>query len=176
MKTKSVIVIVLTLVIGFVLGMLTSAQLRYQKLKPVRVFFSEERFREGFYNAIQPDAMQKEKIDVILDKYAKLNSELQDNFRKDMEQNMKEFRKEIDQNLTKDQLSRLKDLDEKRKEMIRQYRNMNHDADSSYMGPGRRRFRDFGPGHGPGPGPGSDSGYDAHPVHPRDTLNSTGNI
>ena len=60
--------------------MLTSAQLRLQKLKPVRVYFSEERFREGFYKAIQPDEAQKVKIDLILDKYARLNSELQGNF------------------------------------------------------------------------------------------------
>ena len=61
MKTKSIIIIVLTLVIGFILGMLTSAEMRYHKLKPVKVYFSEERFREGFYQAIQPDDQQKGK-------------------------------------------------------------------------------------------------------------------
>ena len=77
MKAKSIIVILVTLIIGFILGMLTSAQIRYHKLKPVRVYFSEERFREGFYRTIQPDEQQKAKIDLILDKYAKINSELQ---------------------------------------------------------------------------------------------------
>ena len=46
------------------LGMLTSAQIRFHKLKPVRVYFSEERFREGFYRTIQPDEQQKAKIDI----------------------------------------------------------------------------------------------------------------
>ena len=109
--------------------MLTSAQIRYHKLKPVRVFFSEERFRDGFYRAIQPDEQQKEKIDLILDKYARINSELQGNFRKEFDASMKDFRKEIDSNLTKEQLSRLKDLDERRQEMIRQNRK-NHDSDT----------------------------------------------
>ena len=82
MKTKPIIVVIVTLIIGFVLGMLTSAQIRYQKLKPVRVYFSEERFREGFYRTVQPDEKQKAKIDLILSKYAKINSELQNNFGK----------------------------------------------------------------------------------------------
>jgi hypothetical protein len=130
MKAKPIILVIVTLIIGFVLGMLTSAQIRYQKLKPVKVFFSEERFREGFYRTIQPDEQQKVKIDLILDKYAKINSDLQDNFRKDLDASMKEFRKELDLNLTKDQIARMKDMDERRQQMIRQNR-MNHNNDTS---------------------------------------------
>jgi len=137
MKARSIIVILLTLVIGFVLGMLTSAQIRYHKLKPVRVFFSEERFRDGFYRTIQPDGQQKAKIDLILDKYAKINSDLQNNFRKELDASMKDFRKELDLNLSKDQLARLKDMDERRQEMSRQNRK-NHDNDTLNMRDGRR--------------------------------------
>lgn len=122
MKTKSIIVVFVTLVIGFILGMLTSAEIRYRKLKPVKVFFSEEKFREGFYRTIQPDEQQKAKIDLILGKYAKINSELQNNFRKELDASMKDFRKEIDLNLTKDQISRLREMEERRQEMIRQNR------------------------------------------------------
>jgi ADP-heptose:LPS heptosyltransferase len=103
MKARPILIIIITLIIGFVLGMLTSAQIRYHKLKPVRVFFSEERFREGYYQAIQPDEQQKAKIDHVLDKYAKLNSELQNSFRKKLDANMKDFRNELDLNLTKQQ-------------------------------------------------------------------------
>jgi hypothetical protein len=141
MKGKPVIVIVVTLIIGFVLGMLTSAQIRYQKLKPMRVYFSEERFRDGFYKAIQPDEKQKAKIDLILDKYARKNSEMQNNFRKELDANMKEFRKEVDSNLSKEQLARLKDMDERREEMIRQNRK-NHEGDSMNFRNERRHFPD----------------------------------
>ena len=65
MKAKPVILVIVILIIGFVLGMLTSAQIRIHKLKPVRVFFSEERFRDGFYQTIQPDEKQKAKNDPI---------------------------------------------------------------------------------------------------------------
>ena len=147
MKAKSIIVVLITLIIGFILGMLTSAQLRYHKLKPVRVYFSEERFRDGFYRAIQPDEQQKAKIDLVLNKYAKINSALQNNFRKELDASMKDFRKELDLNLTKDQLARLKEMDERRQDMIKQNRK-NHENDT--MNP--RDERRHTPGGRPGPG------------------------
>jgi hypothetical protein len=148
MKARPIIFIVITLIIGFILGMLTSAQIRFQKLKPVRVYFSEERFREGFYKAIQPDEKQKAQIEEVLDKYAKLNGDLQNNFRKDLDANMKALRKELDSKLTKDQIARLKEMDEKRQEMIRQFRmnrandTVNRRFDRRHDGP----FRE-GPPH-----------------------------
>ncbi|HOP00049.1 MAG TPA: hypothetical protein PLV06_04530 [Bacteroidales bacterium] len=122
MKVKSILLIVLTLLIGFVLGMLTSAQIRLNKLKPVRLYFSEERFREGFYKIIEPDEKQKVEIEKILNKYAKENTSLQTDFRKQLDVNIKAFRKELDSKLTKEQLARLKEFDEKRQDIIRQGR------------------------------------------------------
>jgi hypothetical protein len=152
MKAKSILVIVLTLVIGFILGMLTSAEMRYRRLKPVRVYFSEERFRDGFYKAIQPNEQQKEKIDLILDKYARINSEVQNNFRRELDANMKDFRKELDSNLTKDQLERLKQMDDRRQEMIRKNRQFHGNDSLNYRserwshpegrGPGRFHAKD----------------------------------
>ena len=144
MKTRSIVVILVTLIIGFILGMLTSAQIRYNKLKPVRVFFSEERFREGFYMTIQPDEQQRTKIDLVLNKYAKINSELQSSFRNNLDANIKDFRKEIDSILTKEQLARLKEMDERRQQMIRQNLK-NHDNDSLGIRADRRRFPDRRP-------------------------------
>lgn len=132
MKAKPIILVIVTLIIGFVLGMLTSAQIRYHKLKPVKVYFSEERFRDGFYHAIQPDEQQKAKIDLVLDKYARINSDLQNNFRKELDASMKDFRKELDSNLTKEQLARLKNMDERRLEMVRQNRKNRENDTSDY--------------------------------------------
>lgn len=167
MKTKPVLIIVSTLIIGFILGMLTSAQIRYHKLNPVRVFFSEERFREGFYRAIQPDEKQKAGIEVVLDKYAKINSELQKNFRKELESSMKEFRNEIDTYLTKDQIARLKEMDERRQRMSRHNR-FGHESDSAGLRGERHHFHEGMPGDGP---------HEALPPPPRvenDSLNSPG--
>jgi len=158
MKARSIIVVLVTLIIGFILGMLTSAQIRYHKLKPVRVFFSEERFRDGFYRTIQPDDQQKTKIDLVLDKYAKINSELQNNFRKELDASMKEFRKELDLNLTRDQLARLKEMDARREEMIRHNRK-NHEDDTLNMREGRPHKPDVRP-LPDGPPPHSFPGHD----------------
>lgn len=122
MRKRQIFFAIVILLIGFVIGMLTSAQLRLNRLKPVRMYFSEERFREGFYRTIQPDEAQKAKIDLILDKYARINSETQSNFRKELDSNIKAMRKELDSNLTKEQLARLKEMDEKRQEMMKQER------------------------------------------------------
>jgi hypothetical protein len=150
MKTRPLLLGIITLIIGFIIGMLTSAQLRLHRLKPVRMYFSEERFREGFYKTIQPDEAQKAKIDLILDKYAKLNSETQSNFRKELDSNVRAMRKELDSNLTKEQLARLKEMDERRQEMMRQERKR-RDNDTTAFRNERRRFPDRSPGERPGP-------------------------
>jgi hypothetical protein len=164
MKTRPVLLGIITLIIGFVIGMLTSAQLRLHKLKPVRVYFSEERFREGFYKTIQPDEEQKAKIDLILNKYAKLNSELQGNFRKELDANFRAMRKELDSNLTKEQLARLKEMDERRQEMMRQERKK-HENDTTRFGNNRRRYPDRSSSTAPGP----DEPPPPPPVHEQDS-------
>jgi hypothetical protein len=126
MKAKSIIIGIIILIIGFVLGMLTSSQIRYHRLKPVRIYFSEDRFREGFYNVIQPDQKQKEKIDFVLSKYAKVNTGIQNDFRKQLDTMMKDFWKEMEPNLTKEQITRLKQMDERRMNMIRENRRNPH--------------------------------------------------
>jgi hypothetical protein len=151
MKARPIIIIVVTLIIGFILGMLTSAQIRYHRLKSVRMYFSEDRFKNGFYEIIQPDVKQKETIDKLLQKYGRVNFELQNDMRRKMDSTMKEFRKELEPNLTKDQLTRLKDNENRRTEMLRNGRRGQRDSadfrDNRRMGPpqgGRPPFR--GPG------------------------------
>ena len=144
MKAKPIILLILTLLIGFVLGMLTSAHLRFNKLKPVRFYFSEERFREGFYKIIQPDEKQRAEIDKILEKHARINSAMQDNFRKEADSNIKALRKELDAKLTKEQLARVKEMDERREKMIKEARKHRNDStDRPGMRPGSRYGRHF---------------------------------
>jgi hypothetical protein len=148
MKAKTILFVIGILLIGFVIGMLTSGHIRNQKLRPVRSFFSADRFREGMYNIIQPTEEQKVELDQILDKYEKLNQDLQTNFRREFETNMRAFRKEVDSKLTRDQLARIKEMDEKRQEMIRDGRRNRQDDSTS------RRFdrrHDRRPGDGQPP-------------------------
>jgi hypothetical protein len=141
---------IITLIIGFVIGWLTSAQLRLNRLRPVRMYFSEERFKEGFYKTIQPDEAQKAKIDLIIEKFARQNSEIQGNFRKEIDANFKAMRKELDSNLTQEQLARLKEMDERRQEMMRQERRR-RENDTTRFNNQIRRYPDGSRGQRPGP-------------------------
>jgi len=134
MKAKPVLLVIITLLIGFVLGWLTSAQVRIQRLKPVRFYYSEDRFKEGFFKTIQPDDKQKVEIEKILDEYARLNNDLMTDFRKEFDANNKAMRKELDSKLTKEQLARIREMDERREDMIRQSRR--------YRRPGSQDNRD----------------------------------
>jgi hypothetical protein len=169
MKTRTIILGIITLIVGFILGMLTSAQIRLHRLRPVRMYFSEERFREGFYKTIQPDEAQKIKIDQILDKYAEMNSEIQGNFRKELDANMKAMRKELDSNLTKEQLARLKEMDERRQEMIKQERRRRDSDTTNLRNEGRRQYPDDRPDRRP-PRPGSEGVHHPPPYPGSDTI------
>jgi hypothetical protein len=142
MKAKPIIIVIVTLIIGFVLGMLTSAQMRYHRLKPVSVFFSEDRFRKGFYDLIKPDEKQKEVIDQILIKYGKVNSDIQIDFRKKMDTAFKDYWKELEPNLKKDQIARLREME---KRMAGMARGTNRNSANT------NNFRDNGRMQGPGP-------------------------
>jgi hypothetical protein len=128
MKAKPIIILIVTLALGFLLGMLVSARIRYNRLKPVRVFFSEQRFRDGFYSIIQPDDRQKMTIDDLLTKYGKVNSTIQGDFRRRLDSTMKEFWNELDPVLTKEQRDRLKEMEQRRNEMIRENLRNRHDS------------------------------------------------
>ncbi len=119
MKTKAIILVLLTLVIGFFLGMLTSATIRHHRMKSLRVYSSEQRFREGFYSSINPTDSQKVSIDAILNKYAAENRLLVVNFRKEMEVMMDSMKMEIEPLLTEEQLKNLRDRESEMKDMFR---------------------------------------------------------
>jgi hypothetical protein len=57
---------------------------------------------------------------------------------------MKDFRKELDLNLTKEQIARLKDMDDRRQKMIRESLK-NHENDSSRFRDGRPHYPDGRP-------------------------------
>jgi len=123
------------------------------------MYLSDDRFREGFYKVIEPDEKQKAEIEKILDRYAKNNSEFQQDIRKNIDSSMKAFRKELDSKLTKEQIARLREMDEKRQEMIKQ--GMRNRRDSTMYrnshDPGHQRRPYSGERQGPPPPPPADS-------------------
>lgn len=147
MKAKPVILVIITLVIGFIIGMLTSAQIRLHRMRPVRFYLPREEFREGFYKVIQADEKQKVQLENILNNYDELNNNLLNDYRKGFEQNVKAMQKDLESLLTREQQDKLKEIDKRREEMFREARK-NFAGDSL----NNRRFnRRIDPNMGPPP-------------------------
>lgn len=143
MKARSIIIIVATLILGFILGMLTSAEIRHQKLKPISFFLSEERFRDGVFSVINPDEAQKEKLEKLIEEYSNRNRELQSDFRKNLDDFMTDLWKDMEPILTPEQVEKLLEMEKKRAEFYRQSRGRH--PDSTKGGPEyRNRMRQPG--------------------------------
>lgn len=127
--------------------MLTSAQIRLHRMRPVRFYLSREEFRDGFYKIIQADEKQKVQLEKILNSYEELNNNLLNTYRKGFEQNVKEMQNDLESLLTKEQQDKLKEIDKRREEMFREARK-NFVSDSL----NNRRFnRRIDPNMGPPP-------------------------
>lgn len=70
MKTKSVLIIIATLIIGFIMGFLTNGQLTHQKIRRFVNQGTHDGFKERLYHIIRPNETQLMQIDTIVDRFA----------------------------------------------------------------------------------------------------------
>jgi len=161
MKTKPILLVSLIFIIGFILGMLTSAQIRNNKLKPVRQYLSEQRYVEGLNRIIQPTEEQTVEFEAIVKKYGELNGKLSKEFWDSMNSNMELFRKEIDSKLTKEQKTKIEEFEAERQKMFEEF-SRNRGDSTNWMGDDRQGYeRDY---RAPGPEESGDRGeYDRGP-------------
>ena len=143
-KIKSGIILLTTLLIGFVIGFLTSTQVKENRIRELRTFGSAEGFKFMMEHMLELDGEQKDAIRPVVDKYAKKNFELMKNFRGEFSVLMKEFHKELTPYLTPEQIERLNEFGKRGREMKKR-------GDPPRYG--RRRFgRGHGGDQGSGPG------------------------
>ncbi|TFH35765.1 MAG: hypothetical protein E4G95_06510 [Bacteroidia bacterium] len=165
MKLRPIIFIVLTLFIGIFLGMLLSAQLRHKRMNPVRIYSSEQRFREDAIHFLQPDEVQLVLLEPIIKKYAKENNDMQKEYRRNFEQLMQNYSAEIKPLLTAEQLDRISSMQNRRRVATKRFRpdsldnERRHPGDSSFEHGRRDGSRSPQPGMGgtPAEKPGTDS-------------------
>lgn len=122
MKLRPFLLIFITLVIGIAIGFLASAQLRHKRMKPVRIYSSEERFRQDAFKFIQPTDEQIVVITPIIKKYAKLNRDLQKEYRSNFETLMQDYFAEIKPILTKEQLDHINSMQRMRNDAMKRFR------------------------------------------------------
>jgi len=77
-KSKSTLVILLVLIIGFILGSLTSGALQYRRAEKFRHMSPEGRFKEAIENIVEPTEEQKEQLQNIFDAHAQRMAEIQE--------------------------------------------------------------------------------------------------
>ena len=107
MKTKSTLIIIATLIVGIIIGFLINGLITHNRYKRFVEYRKEEGFKSRFYKHFDLTGDQKELIDPIMDKYAKMNSTLMTDFRKKFDSTMSEFHNEVEPYLTPEQIERM---------------------------------------------------------------------
>ncbi|OQX72462.1 MAG: hypothetical protein B6D64_15085 [Bacteroidetes bacterium 4484_276] len=108
MKFKSILIIVATLVIGFIIGFLTNGQLTKSRIQSFVKMGTSEGFKTKLYHVINPDESQQKAIEPILEKYAEKIHESVVNSRGEMKSINDEMIEELKPFLTDDQIFRIK--------------------------------------------------------------------
>ncbi|MCD4769867.1 MAG: hypothetical protein K8R35_06855 [Bacteroidales bacterium] len=123
MKARPVIFMILTLLIGLLIGILVSAQLRHKRMRPLRIYSTEQQFRESIYRLIQPAEEQTEVLDKIITRYGREGSDLQKDFRKEFDALMNDFWSELKPELTEEQINTMEDILKQRRDAMRRIRS-----------------------------------------------------
>ncbi len=104
MKTKSIIILASTLLIGFFLGWLSSTYLQNKKFREIRAYSSMEGIRFSVLNKINPTEEQKKEILPVVEKFSRKNLELRRKYMKEFIEVRDEFHNELFPLLTKEQV------------------------------------------------------------------------
>ena len=107
MKTKSILIITATLLIGFVLGFLTNGQLTRQRISKFVDRGGYEGFKIRAMDIIKPDQSQIHNIEPILDKYAQKVQESIAESKYEMKNIHDEMIEELEPFLNEEQIQRL---------------------------------------------------------------------
>lgn len=108
MKTKSILALIGSLLLGLIIGFIISTQITQSRINNMLRLGMEEGFRNRMVEVINPTEDQKAKLDPIIDKYAQQNAQLTSEMRIEMGNQMRSFYKEIAPIINEDQKDRLK--------------------------------------------------------------------
>jgi len=109
MKAKSTLIIISTLLVGIIIGFLINGQITHKKYKKFVEYRKEEGFKNRFHKRFDLTAEQRDILDPIIEKYAKLNSARMKDFRKVFDSTMTDFHREIEPYLTPEQIKKLEE-------------------------------------------------------------------
>jgi hypothetical protein len=107
-KVKTVLIIIITLIIGIALGAMLNRALLRHKIHRAFSMHKPDRFAYFMEEMIQPEPEQKEQLRAILEKHSDRMEEMRKNFFSEMQAERESFLKELETILTPEQIKRLK--------------------------------------------------------------------
>lgn len=108
MKTfKATAIIVLTLLIGILIGILAGGRISDRKLRAFIEYRTEKGFRRMSLEILDPDEEQAKELLPIINEYARLNRDLNQSYRHDLEALQLSYWSEIQPYLNEKQVNRL---------------------------------------------------------------------
>lgn len=107
MKTKSILVLIATLILGFFLGWLSSSIVMNRKVKEIRAYSSYDGIRHSVISKINPTAEQRKKIEPVVEKFSRKNLDLRKKYIKEFLEIRDEFHKELFPLLTEEQIQNI---------------------------------------------------------------------
>jgi len=135
MKTKAIITILISLMIGFILGFITEGQLvKREKNKWRRISYSRI-FEERIIEIITPTELQKEQISPIIRSYSQKMSELRQITSQKLDELRTDMHKELKQFLTEEQFNRLQEKKDRHPDRRRSPRTQPPAAKENAPGP-----------------------------------------
>ncbi len=108
MKTRAFITIILSLIIGFLLGFVVSSQITRHRLKDVKSMSSPRSFKERVYEIIEAGPEQKEALNDFLDRYGESFDSLRKSMSGTFHEFTDQFHSDIQPYITEEQLESLK--------------------------------------------------------------------
>lgn len=110
MKTRAIILIILSLLISFLLGFISSNQIHHFRTKDVRSMSSIESFKERSFSLIQPTEEQITNLEPIIDEYAVLFDSLRKSTFIQFKEFMDEFYQKLNPYMTEEQIKQTEDF------------------------------------------------------------------
>jgi len=139
MKIKSILIIIATLFIGFVIGFLVNGRLTQQKFQHFVNQDHFDAFKHRMMDAIKPNENQIKDIEPILDKYAEKVHLTMEESKSDINSLHENMIKDLSPYLDDQQIEKLKNLHKRFNSMMREKRGPHRSPRGKGPGAGQGR-------------------------------------
>jgi uncharacterized protein YneF (UPF0154 family) len=121
MKTKSILIIILIFILGFLLGLFSAGLIQHAQMKKFRSIAEEKGFASHFIQVIKPSDEQLKQIDPILEKYNKKSILKGKQMRTEMRMTLDSLQLELEPYLTEKQKEILKNQKNRKRGFFRPF-------------------------------------------------------